>query len=110
MMPPPRAEMVQRGIPEPPAEPVAPVEPEALLQVDSAPETARPVATSGPQADFFEMFAQGGETALSKRRRKTKMRRFIVCESGAVAILLPLAILGLSHRPDNHALLWIMNI
>ena len=56
------------------------------------------------------MFAQSGETAFAKRCRKTKMRRFIVCESVAVAILLPLAILGISHRPDNAALLWIMNI
>ena len=56
------------------------------------------------------MFAQSGETALSKRRRKAKMRRFIVCESIAVAVLMPLAILGLEHRPENAALLWIMNI
>ena len=56
------------------------------------------------------MFAQTGETALVKRRRKAKFRRFIVCESVAVGVLLPLAILGLSHRPENAALLWIMNI
>src|SRR5260370_305927 len=59
---------------------------------------------------FVGTCAQSGETALSKRRRKTKMRRFIVCESVAVAVLLPLVVLGLSHRPDNVALLWIMNI
>ena len=56
------------------------------------------------------MFAQTGETALSKRRRKTKMRRFLVCESVALAVLLPLVILGLSHHPGNVALVWVMNI
>ena len=56
------------------------------------------------------MFAQNGETALSRRRRKAKMQRFIVCESIALAVLLPLAILGLAHRPENVALLWTMNI
>jgi hypothetical protein len=109
MMPPPRAETVQRPIPEPPAEPVAPVEPEALVQVDSAPKTPRPLATSGPQADFFEMFTQTGETALSKRRRKAKMRRFVICESAALVVLLPLVILGFSHHPGDVALVWIMN-
>lgn len=56
------------------------------------------------------MFAQDGETALSKRRRKAKMRRFIVCESIAAGVLLPLAILWLSLRPANVVLHWIMNI
>jgi hypothetical protein len=56
------------------------------------------------------MFAQNGEAALSKRRRKAKVRRFIFCESIAMVVLLPLAILGLADRPDSAALLWIMNI
>ena len=34
----------------------------------------------------------------------------MICESIAVGILLPLAILGLAHRPENIALVWIMNI
>ncbi|MEY2544733.1 MAG: hypothetical protein QOE81_2194 [Verrucomicrobiota bacterium] len=38
------------------------------------------------------------------------MHRFVVCESVALAVLLPLAILGLSHHPENVALIWIMNI
>jgi hypothetical protein len=104
MMPPPQADIVQNPIPEPPAKPVAPVE------VQPVHEIPRPAAVSNPQADFFETFAQTGETALSKRRRKTKMRRFIVCESVALAVLLPLAIFGLSHHPENVALVWIMNI
>ncbi len=70
----------------------------------------RPVAVSNPQVDFFEKFAQSGETALWKRRRKAKMRRFIACESAALAVLLLLAILGVSRHPDNVALVWIMNI
>jgi hypothetical protein len=80
------------------------------VEAHSAPETPRPPATSNPQTDFFESFAQTGETALSKRRRKAKMRRFIVCESAVGAVLLPLAILGLAHHPDSVALVWIMNI
>jgi hypothetical protein len=110
MMPPPHAETVQDPIPEPPAKPVAPVKPATPVHVPSVPETPRPAAVSNPQADFFETFAQTGETALSKRRRKAKMRRFIVCESAAVAVLLPLAIFGLSHHPNNVALVWIMDI
>lgn len=110
MMPPPQAETIQNPIPEPPAKPVAPVMPATPVQAQSLQESPRPAAVSNPQADFFETFAQTGETALSKRRRKAKMRRFIVCESAAVAVLLPLAILGLSHHPNNVALVWIMNI
>ena len=107
MMPPPQADMVRNPIPEPPAKPVAPAAP---VREQSSPETPRPAAVSNPQADFFETFAQTGETALSKRRRKAKMRRFIACESAALAVLLPLAILGLARHPDNVALVWIMNI
>jgi len=113
MMPSPQAEAVWNPIPEPPAKPVAPVKPATPtmpIQARSAPETPRPPATSDPQADFFESFAQTGETALSKRRRKAKMRRFIVFESAAGAVLLPLVILGLAHHPDSVALVWIMNI
>jgi hypothetical protein len=109
MMPPPPADVVH-PIPEPPAKPVAPVKPATPVEVQPVYEIPRPAAVSNPQADFFETFAQTGETAVSKRRRKTKMRRFIVCESVALAVLLPLAIFGLSHHPENVALVWIMNI
>lgn len=110
MMPPPQAERVLDPVPGPPAQPVTPVEPATPVQPQSGPETPRAVATSNPQADFFETFAQTGETALSKRRRKAKMHRFVGCESAALAVLLPLAILGLSHHPESVALVWIMNI
>jgi hypothetical protein len=109
MMPPPPA-IVHDPILQPPAKPVAPVEPAMPVQAQSVQATPRAATTSSPQADFFEVFAQTGETALSKRRRKTKMRRFIVCESVALTVLLPLVILGLAHHPDNVALVWIMNI
>jgi len=56
------------------------------------------------------MFAQNNEATLSKRRRNAKMGRFLACESAALAILLPLAILGMFRRPDNVALVWIMDI
>jgi hypothetical protein len=110
MMPPPQADIVQAPIPEAPAKPVAPVKPATSVQAQSVTGAPLPAAVSNPQADFFETFAQTGETALSKRRRKAKMRRFIVCESAALVVLLPLAILGLSHHPENVALIWMMNI
>jgi hypothetical protein len=110
MMPPPQPPTVQSPIPVPPAKPVAPAKPAGPVQAQPVAEIPHASATSNPQADFFETFAQTGETALSKRRRKAKMHRFIVCESAAVAVLLPLVILGLSHHPNNVALMWIMNI
>ena len=113
MMPPPPAVTIQNPIPEPPVEPVEPAEsaePATPIQAQSVQELPRGAAVSNPQADFFEAFAQTGETALSKRRRKTKMRRFVVCESVAVAVLLPLVILGLAYHPASIALVWIMNI
>ena len=72
--------------------------------------TAIRFAKEGASIVLTDLNAQGGETALSKRRRKAKMRRFIACESVALAVLLPLAILGLARHPDNVALVWIMNI
>src|SRR6266513_2090937 len=110
MMPPPQAVTIQKPIPEPPVEPVEPAEPAIPIQAQSVQELSRLAATSNSQADFFEAFAQTGETALSKRRRKAKMRRFVVCESVAVAVLLPLVILGLAYHPASIALVWIMNI
>ena len=65
---------------------------------------------ANPQIDFFEAFAQSGDTVAAKRRRKARMRRFIVYESIAFGILLPVAILGLSIRPENAVLHWTMNI
>ena len=108
VMPPPENPVSQNPVPPLP-KPMAVAKPTRPAQPEVA-ESSGPVGVSNPQADLFEMFAQSGETAFFKRRRKTKMRRFIVCESVALAVLLPLVILGLSHRPDNVALLWIMNI
>ncbi|HYR22006.1 MAG TPA: hypothetical protein VEP30_03655 [Chthoniobacterales bacterium] len=109
VMPPPERPVPQNPAPPPPPKPIAVAKTTRPAQAPVG-ETPRPVAVPNPQADFFEMFAQGGETALSKRRRKAKMRRFIACESVALAVLLPLAILGLARHPDNVALVWIMNI
>jgi hypothetical protein len=108
MMPPPENTVSQNPVPPSPR-PMAVAKLTRPAQPQIA-ESSGPVVVSNPQADLFEMFAQSGETALSKRRRKTKMRRFIVCESAALAVLLPLVVLGLSHRPDNVALVWIINI
>ena len=70
----------------------------------------RAVAIPAPQADFFEMFAENGESSFIERRRKEKMRRFMVCEGVTVGILLPLMILGLTLDTPNVALRWILNI
>jgi hypothetical protein len=66
------------------------------------------VTTSQP--DFFELFAQNGDRTLAARRRKMKMRRFIVYESIAVAILLPLATIGIVRHPSSVILVWALNI
>lgn len=95
--PPPRPIPVAR-----PARPVPPAPP--------ARENSPPMVAPSPQADFFEAFTQSGETAISKRRRKAKVRRFIVYESIAVGILLPLAFLGLTFRVESVVLHWIINI
>jgi len=74
------------------------------------PVAERLVAVSNLQADFFEKFPRSDETPLSKRRCRAKMRRFIACESAILAVLLPLAILGLSWPPDNVGVVWIINV
>ena len=74
--------------------------------ISSAPT---PMAAATSQSDFFEMFAQIDETIVVSRR-KEKMRRFIICESIAVGVFLPLVLLGLFFQPQNAGLHWIMNI
>ena len=73
-------------------------------------QAPQPVPITPSPEDFFEMFAQSGETVAVKRRQKDKMRRFIMCEGIAIAVLLPLAIVGIAFRPENAALHWIVNI
>jgi hypothetical protein len=108
VMPPPESPVAQNAVP-PLAKPTAIARPTRPAPGQIA-ETPRPAAVSNPQGEFFKMFAQNDEATLSKRRRKAKMSRFIVCESAALAVLLPLVILGMSRRPDNVALVWIMDI
>jgi hypothetical protein len=108
VMPPPESRVAQNAVPPRP-KPTAIARPTRPAPGQIA-ETPRPAAVSNPQGELFEMFAQNNEAPLSKRRGKAKMRRFIACESAALAVLLPLVILGLSWRPDNVALVWIMDI
>ena len=110
VMPPPQASVVQNFAPGPLLDPIAPVKTAAPAQMRSLPAKPRPAAVSNPQAGFFAMFAQTGETALSNQRRKMKFHRFIVCESAALGALLALAIVGLSFDPTNAAVAWIINI
>lgn len=88
------------------ARPAAPAQPKPPMRAASRPIIIAP----DPQTDFFQDFADSGETAFLKRRRKAKIRRFLICESIAVGVLLSLVILGLAHRPESGALVWIMNI
>ena len=110
VMPSPEIAMAQNFFRAAPAEPISAAKTARPTAVQRAPESLRPRAVSNPQADFFKMFVQNSETELAKQRRKMKLRRFIACEAAALAVLLPLAILGLSRPPDNAALVWIMNI
>jgi hypothetical protein len=103
VMPPPESPVPQNAVPFRPR-PTAIARPTRPAPGQIA-ETPRPAAVSNPQGELFEMFA-----TLSKRLGKAKMRRFIACESAALAVLLPLVILGLSRPPDNVALVWIMDI
>jgi hypothetical protein len=89
---------------------VPPVKPPRPANLQQAPVDQRPAAISQPQSDFFEMFAESGETALARRRRKMKMRRFIACEGLALGLLLPLVILGLSRELSSPAVVWSMNV
>jgi hypothetical protein len=108
VMPPPESPVPQNAVPFRP-KPTAIARPTRPAPGQIA-ETPRPGAVSNPQGELFEMFAQNNEATLPKRRGKAKMRRFIACESAALAVLLLLVILGLSRRPDNVALVWIMDI
>jgi hypothetical protein len=96
----------------PPARPIpVPVAPgRRPTQVQPLPQKPRPIKVPSSQADFFEMFEEDSQIAAIKHRRKMKFRRFIVCEAGALAVLLPLVILGLALNISAPALRWIMNI
>jgi len=99
--------------PQPAPPKVMPVQREMRpTQTPAAPppkaRTPAPVI-SNPQTDFFEMFAESGQ-AVARRRRQMKFRRFIACETGALLVLLPLVILGLTANITAPALRWILNI
>lgn len=104
----PTPDMIQKKVTVVPTKPAAPMT--SAIPAQPTPQAPPPAAASAPQTDFFEMFAESGETAVLRHRRKAKFRRFLVCEAIALALLLPLAIIGLANRPSNAALLWIMNI
>jgi len=112
---PPKNPWPQTPVPIPTARPVArrvpPVPNPTRLVPPPAVRQAQghaPLAT--PQTDFFEMFAETDDTVVWQRRRAAKMRRFTVCESIAIGILLPLAVIGLLFHTENPALRWILNV
>lgn len=76
----------------------------------SRPAAPTPAQLAMPQTDFFDAFAESNQAIVWKRCRSQKMRRFIVCESVAVGILLPLAGIGVLFHPENAGLHWILNI
>jgi hypothetical protein len=96
--------------PQPPPKPV-PAAPERR-PAQTKPVMQKPQApvVPNPQTDFFEMFAESGPETAMKRRRQTKFRRFIACEVAALAVLVPLVILGLTLNIPSPALRWLMNI
>jgi hypothetical protein len=118
--PPPAAATRQTPVqPPPPRKPISaatemrPVAPRpAPAPVKSMPAPPKPMAPAVPslQADFFEMFAEGGHGVAMKRRRAMKFRRFIACEGAVLLVLLPLVILGLTLNISAPALRWILNI
>src|SRR5207244_2265468 len=74
-LPPPAQNVIQMQ-PAPSAHPPRMVPPpESPVSQNPVAESPRLVAVSNLRADFFEKFAQSDGTALSKRRRKAKMRR-----------------------------------
>lgn len=100
---------------EPTQTPPAPEQPPAVPQ--KQPVQAKPVmqkpqtpVASDPQADFFEMFAENAHEAAMKRRQQMKFRRFIACECAALAVLVPLVILGLTLNITAPALRWLVNL
>jgi hypothetical protein len=108
--PAPRAPIMQEAAQLPPVKSIPVAAQARLTQVQPLPQKPRPAAVPSPQADFFEMFDESGQMAAIKQRRKLKFRRFIVCEAGALAVLLPLVVLGLALNISAPALRWIMNI
>jgi hypothetical protein len=109
IMPPPHPEVVWNSAPEPPVKVTGPVKTAKPVPAPPVHEKPRAIAVRNPQAAFFEML-QTADSALSKRPRKMKFRRFIVCESAALAVLLSLAIVGLLAPPTNVDLGWILDI
>ena len=58
----------------------------------------------------FEMPFSDAEPYAEKRRRSTKFTRFIFCESVTLAVLLPLAFLGLGRVFSDPTLVLLVNI
>ncbi len=111
MMQAPRSPAVMKA-PAPVRKPIPVAMPARPVQPQRIPQKAQPPApvAANPQADFFEMFADGSYEVASKRRRQMKFRRFVACEIAAVAVLLSLVILGLTLNITAPALRWLLNI
>jgi len=90
--------------------PVAPTA--GAVQSQRAHQRPRPPApaAANPQAEFFEMFTDEDDEVANKRRRQMKFRRFVACEIGAAAVLLPLLTLGLTSNITTPSLRWILDI
>jgi hypothetical protein len=91
--------------PRPVAPTARPVQPQRVYQRHPpAP------AAANPQADFFETFEDNSYKVANERRRQMKFRRFVACEIGAVAVLLPLIILGVALNITVPSLRWLLNV
>ena len=58
----------------------------------------------------FDFEMPPAELYPEKRRRRTKFTRFIICEGATLAVLLPLAILGLGRVFSDPTLVLLINI
>jgi hypothetical protein len=102
---------MQQPVQAPPPKPVpVTTETRRAQRQQPLPQKLRPAVVPNPQADFFEMFTDDGQTAAMKRRRTMKFRRFIACEAAALAVLLPLVIFGLTLNITAPELRWMINI
>jgi len=79
------------------------------VQVD-APQPIAPAVETPSHETQMDMFALEPAPYLEKKRRRSKFARFIMCEAVTLAVLLPLAILGLCRVFSDPTLVLLVNI
>jgi hypothetical protein len=89
--------------------PLTPARPTSRRETPNgaAPRPAKPAPVRVNQEFDFEMPA---ELYPEKRRRRSKLARFIICEGATLAVFIPLAILGLGRVFKDPSLVLLINI